>query len=428
MIDTNNQQFDAIVVGTGPGGATVAKELSRKNKKVLILEWGKNVKIKASKLAMLFMAGIPGKGVFLSSGLPVVRGITTGGSTIFYYATAFEPAYETLEKYGVDIMSEVAEAKEELPFAPLADDLVGPMAQRIMASALDLGYDWQKFPKFIYQDKCRSECWKCAYGCPHGAKWNTRMYVEDAVAHGAVLTTRARVERVILENGQATGVEYVFKGKTKKAFADKVILSAGGIGTPVILRASGIKDAGYDFFIDPLVTVMGQVKDLKGGTEVPMVAGARMEGEGYLLTDMIMPKAMFRFFTGMIGKYGKMFAHGRALQIMVKVKDGLGGMLNDDGAVRKYMSVSDLEKLDKGTAHAKKILSNAGATDIYTAIQMAGHPGGTVKIGDLVDADLKSRFDNLYVCDCSVIPEEWGLPPTLTLVGLGKRLAKYLVE
>ena len=44
-----------------------------------------------------------------------------------------------------------------------------------------------------------------------------------------------------------------------------------------------------------------------------------------------------------------------------------------------------------------------------------------------VDADLKTRFDNLYVCDCSVIPEEWGLPPTMTLLGLGKRLAGHLL-
>ena len=39
-----------------------------------------------------------------------------------------------------------------------------------------------------------------------------------------------------------------------------------------------------------------------------------------------------------------------------------------------------------------------------------------------------TEYDNLYVCDCSVIPEAWGLPPTLTLIGLGKRLAKHLSE
>jgi choline dehydrogenase-like flavoprotein len=57
---------------------------------------------------------------------------------------------------------------------------------------------------------------------------------------------------------------------------------------------------------------------------------------------------------------------------------------------------------------------------------LAAHPGGTVKVGDLLDSDLKTEYDNLYVCDCSVIPEAWGLPPTATIIGLGKRLAKHL--
>ena len=35
-----NRNFDFIIVGSGPGGATVAKELSQKNKKVCILECG----------------------------------------------------------------------------------------------------------------------------------------------------------------------------------------------------------------------------------------------------------------------------------------------------------------------------------------------------------------------------------------------------
>jgi choline dehydrogenase-like flavoprotein len=44
----------------------------------------------------------------------------------------------------------------------------------------------------------------------------------------------------------------------------------------------------------------------------------------------------------------------------------------------------------------------------------------------MVDSNLKTEYENLYVCDCSVIPEAWGLPPTFTNLGLGKRLAKHL--
>ena len=35
----NTENYDYIVVGSGPGGATVAKELTEKGKKVLILEF-----------------------------------------------------------------------------------------------------------------------------------------------------------------------------------------------------------------------------------------------------------------------------------------------------------------------------------------------------------------------------------------------------
>ena len=58
---------------------------------------------------------------------------------------------------------------------------------------------------------------------------------------------------------------------------------------------------------------------------------------------------------------------------------------------------------------------------------LAAHPGGTVKVGELIDSNLKTEYDNLFVCDCSCIPEAWGLPPTATIIGLGKRLAKYLL-
>ena len=37
---SQKQIYDYIIVGTGPGGATIAKELSKSNKKTLIAEHG----------------------------------------------------------------------------------------------------------------------------------------------------------------------------------------------------------------------------------------------------------------------------------------------------------------------------------------------------------------------------------------------------
>jgi choline dehydrogenase-like flavoprotein len=95
--------------------------------------------------------------------------------------------------------------------------------------------------------------------------------------------------------------------------------------------------------------------------------------------------------------------------------------------VDKKLTKEDRLKLDKGTEHARRVLKNAGATDIYRGWMFAAHPGGTAKIGEHLDTNLKTKFDNLYVCDCSVIPQELGLPPTTTILSLGKRLAKHLL-
>jgi choline dehydrogenase-like flavoprotein len=424
---STSNHYDAIVVGTGPGGATVAKELSAKGEKVLMLEWGGNRPISGTNIQAATQFFQVGKTTLVTNGgLSMVRGINTGGSSVYYYATAFEPPVEMLKKYDMDITEEVAEIRSELPVAPLKDDLVGPMAHRIMNSARDLGYDWHKLPKFVYQDKCQAECWRCNYGCPHGAKWNARFFVEAAQANGADLINGAKVNRVIVENKKAMGVEYKKRFKSHQVFADKIILGAGGIGSPVILRHSGIYNAGYDYFYDPLIAVIGTVKDVKGGHEFPMATGIHMDEEGYVMTDMTVPRSLYMLFAGGGLRPHKALTHSKALTIMIKAKDSLGGRVTYNGGVRKALAKSDKQKLLKGYDRARDILKNAGARSVFKSSYIAAHPGGTVKVGDIIDSDLKTEYDNLYVCDCSVIPEAWGLPPTFTLLALGKRLAKHL--
>ena len=102
MKSTRHEAYDAIVVGTGPGGATVARELSEKNKKVLILERGDNWGIRGTSWQAALAAGIPGRSLLMThNALALVRGITTGGSSVFYYASAFDPPGPTWRKKGM---------------------------------------------------------------------------------------------------------------------------------------------------------------------------------------------------------------------------------------------------------------------------------------------------------------------------------------
>ncbi|MFH0998321.1 MAG: GMC family oxidoreductase N-terminal domain-containing protein [Pseudomonadota bacterium] len=426
---TGSSEFDAIVVGSGPGGATVARELSLNNQNVLILEWGDNDPIKGTFTQTLSRAFIPGKSLLITGQvLGMVRAITTGGSSLIYCATAFDPPIEMLKTYGVDISKEVAELTKEVPSEPLTEDLMSPAGVRFEESAMELGYDCKRLNKFIYQSKCRPDCQLCLYGCPYGAKWNARNFVDEALENGAKMINHAKVEKVIIENGKAVGVEYKRDNDCYRTFAPKIIIAAGGIGSPVILRNSGIHGVGYNFFYDPLIFVMGRINDVKGGRGVPMNAGIHFPEDGIVMTDFNLPHIMKVMFDMEVFKFNQVFSYSDVVPIMIKVRDSLGGRIINDKLIWKNLTKPDKQKLNKGAGHARRILENAGATQIYRSWYLAAHPGGTVKIGEHVDANLKTKFDNLYVCDCSVVPQEWGLPPTLTLLGLGKRLSRHLLD
>lgn len=429
MKNNISETYDAIIVGSGPGGAAAARELTQQNNRVLMLERGDNKPVQGSLMQVAMNAGIPTQSLLFTNWkfLAMVRGLCTGGSSIFYCATAFDPPYQMMERYGIDLRQEVKALKVELPIAPTEDRLMGVGAKLIMKSALELGYDWKKQNKFIYQDKCRVDCDKCSYGCPYGAKWTARNYVGQATDNGMTLINGARVTRVLFEGDKAVGVRYRKNLIAHDVFAKKIVIAAGGVGSPEIMRRSGFDRAGYDFFFDPLIMVFGTVKGLGSKGEIQMSAAAHMK-KGYLMVDLNFPAPIYWAQSLPKLRVDRAFCRNDTLMIMIKIKDKLGGRITGSGGVRKSLKADDKAKLQDGYGHAKRILANAGAKNIFSGWTVAAHPGGTVKINDLLDADLKTPKENLYVCDCSVIPEAWGLPPTLTLLALGRRLGRHLVD
>jgi choline dehydrogenase-like flavoprotein len=427
MYSWKSVNYDAIVIGSGPGGASIAAELSRQGKKVLILERGKGTSIKGTMLQSVEIALIPGRGLYFTSELlAMVRGIVLGGSSILSYATAFEPNYEIFEKQGIELRPDIEQVKKGLPIAPLSDNLLGPSAKRIQTSARALGYPWEKLPKMVHQDKCRTNCDKCTMGCPYGAKWTARELVNQALAYGSTVLTGANVVGMHVSDSHISGVQFTMGGRKHEAKAPIVILAAGGIGTPLVLRRLGIAQAGTNFFFDPLVVVAGTIDDLDNGREFPMSAGFHDPEAGYLLSDLTWPDWIRQIFTLRVGRVDKLAGHRKMASVMVKITDELGGRLTRFGWPDKTLTDGDRDRLKNGIEIARKIVRNAGARNLYITGTTAVHPGGTAKIGEVVDSNLKTKFDNLYVCDCSVIPASWGLPPTLTILALAKRLAKHL--
>lgn len=422
---------DAIVVGTGPGGASVARELARAGLRVLMLEQGGAAPLAGTLAQMAAMAAVPGRAAFVHRDASLlVGGATLGGSSALNFATAAPPPPGYFEAYGIDLAPFLAALRAELPLAPLPDALVGPMAARMMAAARAAGVDWRKLDKMIRPALCRTGCWRCVYGCPFGAKWSARDFVDAALQDGALLASGSRVTRVLQDGARAAGVELVRHGRTQAVRAPLVVLGGGGIGSPRILHASGLAPRHAPFFSDPVVAVIGTVDDIDaaaGGAEVPMAAGWHDAQAGIALADLTLPRPMYQAFAAQVGRIDRLFAHRRALTMMVKIRDDIGGRIGPRWA-DKRLTPADRARLRAGVAMARAILARAGANRVFRTWHFAAHPGGSVRIGAGVDADLRTAAEGLYVCDASVIPGPWGLPPTLTLLALGMRLGRHLAR
>lgn len=199
-------EADVVVVGSGPGGATMARELSQYGKKIILCEagrWNKVLGLTLSTTNMMDRKGF----TFSKEGTWVVRPKTVGGATVVFCGTAWKPPLWLKEKYGVDLDQELKEIYREVPIRPLPDHLIGPAATRILTAARDIGLDWNPLDKWIRSDKCRTNCGKCFLGCAQkDAKWTAREFVQEAAARGATVLTRTHVDRVLVQGDKAVGV------------------------------------------------------------------------------------------------------------------------------------------------------------------------------------------------------------------------------
>lgn len=432
---TDSIETDVVVVGSGPGGAGVAWDLAKAGQQVLVVEMGRDQAPtgKALSGALRYTGGLFGalslrQGLMMTtSWLTLLRGVTTGGSSMLYLGTAFAPDPDMWRPFGFDLQDEARERKTELGVAPLPDRFIGEGVHGVGRAARDLGYDWGKFDKFIDAKRCVEGCNVCIYGCPHGAKWHARDWVLDAVEHGARLLNDATCEQVLTEGDRAVGIRVRRgDGRLLEVRARKVVLAAGGIGSPQILRQSGIDEAGRAFFFDPFVMTTG-IFDRPVGQGAMMATGLQLPDEGIVLSDMQYPFLVLAVQAALAGKPFAPWRYRRTLPIMIKIRDEMTGTIGDSRQLDKKLSEADLAKLRQGKTLAARILEAAGARAVWHSRPGAAHPGGTCAMGTVVDETLQTRIDGLFVCDASVVPVPFGIPPTLTCLALSKRLSRHLL-
>ncbi len=398
-----------VIVGTGAGGALIARELAKAGIEVTILEKGQYIQTKDALNCY----------DKYSEDVDLLTTTCVGGATVVSMANMVRALDGELLDYDVDLTDAYEYVEELVGVHELDDSHIGDGTQAFLDAGKKLGLKTMKMPKAIREEEC-IQCGKCAFGCPVDAKFTAKDFIDEAVEAGAELITDAEVLSVLNRDGEVAGVIYLKDGKKQIIKTDKVILSAGAISSALILRQSGIEEAGRELFFDPFVTVGGYIKDISFNTEVQM-AGLVI-GENFVLSPHFSS-----FIRANIPDDN--VTDNDILSIMVKTPDECRGYVTDDGDVVKINTITDIRYLAEGVATAGFILKEAGVdpNTIGSTVYRGAHPGGTAPIGKIVNSNLESEISNLYVCDASVLPISPGKPPILTILALSKRLADYLI-
>jgi choline dehydrogenase-like flavoprotein len=268
---SDGDSFDAIVVGSGAGGAFAALELAREGLEVLIVEEGErwtSGRIRSTHPLERFASLYRDAGSTIALGFPPIAlptGRAVGGTTVVNSGTCYrppDPVVAVWREAGLDVAGDgfeerLAEVEEMIGVAPVAMDVMGRNGELALAGAAALG--WDHGPLKRNATGCRGAC-QCAIGCPNNAKGGVHLNALPAACGlGAEIATRLRVSKVLSEGGRAEGVRATRPdGSRVELRSRRVIVACGALETPLLMRRSGLgrhPRLGRGLSIHPAISV-----------------------------------------------------------------------------------------------------------------------------------------------------------------------------
>jgi choline dehydrogenase-like flavoprotein len=471
---------DVCVIGSGAGGAPVAKELAEGGMSVVMLEGGDwyttddfNARPRDMTAKLYRDAG---QTVTLGN-VPIVLPLGEGiaGTTLVNSGTCFRTPEAILAswgaRFGLDQLSPdeldpfFRRVEREVHVAQVPEDLAGTNALVIKRGAERLGWSGD----FIFRNA--SGCvgsGVCAFGCPTSSKLHMGLtYVPRAWDAGATSYTNCKAEKIELAGGRARGVEArTAAGARLTVECDHVVVACGALLTPLFLRRNGLGresgELGENLALHPATAVRARFAE-----EIDMAKGVP---QSYYIDEFCDEGIMFEGAAGPPDYAAMSFPFSReehrALMLDYLHIAQFGVMVSDTarGSVRSApggsfriaydMNDQDLRTFRRGIELLCECYWAAGAEEIYPPVEgigvlrdgelaplraralqprditlMAFHPMGTARADarpahGVVDADLKLHgVDGVYVSDASVLPSSLGVNPQITIMALATRLA-----
>ncbi len=487
---------DVLVIGSGAGGGVVAGELTEAGFDVVIVEKGAYHNEQdfdgreIESTAKLFER----RGALATNdtAMLVLAGSTLGGGTTVNWSASFRTPDHVLQEwsrdYGFDGADSVAmqqsfDAVSHRLNVNIDESIPNPNNSMLARGCEQLNYHLGVIPRNV---KGCEDCGFCGYGCPFGAKQGTlKTYLQDAHDRGARILVHANVKSINVESGRAVGANITVQYPEGESYevtvrAKAVVVSAGTVNTPAILRRSGLHNPniGANLHLHPVTVVFSEFdEEVLPWRGVPMSRYSRqfadLDGRGYgvyLETAPAHPglsAASLPWTSALNHKQLVSRIHHMA-NVIVLTRDFHGGHVTVDrkGNSRLDYRVHpyDLAHLQKGLVEALRVHHAAGAKTVYTGhnaqysytrgqngsfdsfiqrVENAGlHPnayalfsahqmsscriGGSAEIGAIDPTGESYEVKNLFVADGSVLPTATGVNPMISIMGTAHYIAQQI--
>lgn len=388
---------DTVVVGSGAGGGVVAGELAEAGHDVIVVEKGPYVAedgFTQRELEMTLKLYEQGGSLRTKdAGITVLAGSCLGGGTTINWTGALRTPDYVLEEWATEhqnphflspAFQRSIEAVERATDVDTDETYIDRKAELMRLGAEKLGYLVKPYPRNV-KGCDKAYCGYCNFGCQKGAKQGTlKTYLARAHHKGARLLVDTEVSRIVVDAGEARGIEAVQRaadGTTRRVTirAARVVVSAGSIHTPALLIRSGLRHEhiGRHLHIHPAGGIPARYPDpvrAWSGSMMPLACDefTRLDGRyGFKLVNAPLHPG---WLVGVDWRSGaehkeRMLESARIASIGPLVRERDTGRIEVDPRGRPIVdywpSDYDLKHLVRGFQEAARIHFEAGAELIY---------------------------------------------------------------
>jgi GMC oxidoreductase len=471
-----NLSCEVLVVGSGPGGSVTAAILARAGYDVLLLEEGPDTR--RTPTPSYSSQEMDAK--YRNGGLTPCLGKARvtyaearclgGGSEInsgFFHRVPESVLEEWQQSHVLPDLTAASlapyydEIIRKLSIGPIDGD-EGASSRKIKQGADQLGWISEEVPRWISSHKGTNRQWQSS------RTGMSASFIPDAIAAGCRVITNIAVDSLTIDGGAARFATARLAdssvGGTRLTLSFKwVFICAGAIGTPALLRRSGLKrNIGDSLQIHPMVRTVARFGEAVNESEFGVPVRQVVEFKPDLTLGCSM-SSLAHLALWMAGRRDRFDIEGDIAELSVfyaLVRSRTFGRIRDLPLVAEplvfwNLAPDDYARLGDGLEKLCTLLFTAGAQEIFlpirglapvtstaqlqnplarladvnpevTAIHLFGSCplGGDAERFPLEPYGKLRQASNLFVNDASMLPGAMGVNPQGTIMAVAMRNAQ----